>query len=118
MFRRLMVSAALACAVVSAANAQKYYRDGAPLSCVLIHASQITTNAYAIVIRGNSFVLYGVYSGETRGTVEVLQPLNGFITLVVKYDGGGADTATVNAANGTASMTIAAVGYEFKGSCN
>jgi hypothetical protein len=64
------------------------------------------------------FILYGVYSGEIRGTVEVLRPLNGFITLIVKYDGGGGDTATVNVATGAANMTISAGGFEFKGSCN
>src|SRR5438128_796671 len=116
MFKRLIVSA-LMCAVVSGAKAQpKYYRDGAPLSCVLIFTDP--HSPHAIVIRGSSFVLYGVYSGETRGAVEALRPQNGFITLVVKYDGGGADTATVNAATGAASMTIAAGSSEFKGSCN
>jgi hypothetical protein len=89
------------------------------LATVLRTVTPSPNSPQAIVIRGNSFVLYGIYSGETRGTVEVLPPLNGFRTLVVKYDGGGADTMTVNVATGAARLAIsgAYVGT-FEGSCN
>ena len=119
-FKRLIVAAALAGTVESGAYAQLsklYYSKGAPLSCVLLHPD--STSPEAIVIRGSSLVMYTVYAGEVSGTVEVLPPLNGFRTLIVKYDGGGADTMTVNVATGAARLAISRSDvFTFEGSCN
>ena len=67
-----------------------------------------------------AFVLYGVYSGETRGTVEVTPPFNGKHTLVVKYESGGAETATMDVKTGAVSMNVVAAGitFDFYGRCN
>jgi len=94
-----------------------YYRDRSSLSRILLSPSP--NSPRAIVIRGKSFVMYGIYSGETRGTIEVLQPpVNGVHTVVVKYGDGAASTMTVNVATGAARLAVISDANVFEGSCN